>query len=203
MSWNLLTDVGITLLGKIEAALDSGNIVFVPDKPAIGEDIVWRCVLLNQDNAPHEYMKPGKWGELDGKELVFLTPNRPARRYLYLRYVITILHWKREGKMDCIEQVLNRTSIRGYLWATPGRYLRESMLTMLARKVSDHFSPEAFYGQATFEEADGCPSRDAEAEVDLAMGLSLQIEDTFTEANQKSKGEEESGGESDSDEDDE
>lgn len=74
---------------------------------------------------------------------------------------------------------------------------------MLARKVSDHFSPGAFYGQTTFDEADGCPSRSTEAEGDLVMEFDLKIEDAFAEAKQNSKGEEESGGESDSDEDDE
>ena len=37
------------------------------------------------------------------------------------------------------------------MWATPGPYLRQSMLRSLARAVSDHFLPEAFYPQ-TFKE---------------------------------------------------
>ncbi|ELR02835.1 hypothetical protein VC83_08296 [Pseudogymnoascus destructans] len=193
---------GLTLLRSIETALDNGGIVFVPDKPAPGEDTVWRCLLLKQDKASDEYLKPRKWRELDGKELTFLTPNRPARRYLYLRYIITLLYQKREGNMDWVDQVLNRTDARGYMWATPGAYLRKTMLVMLARKVSDHFYPEAFYGQSTFDNADGCPGRSAEAEEDLAMGFNLRIEDAFAEAKQNSKGEEESGGESDGDEGD-
>lgn len=94
VSWNLLTEVGLTLLRWIETALDNGEIVFVLDKPAPGGDIVKRCRLLMQDKASDEYLKPGKWRELDRKELTFLTLNRPARRYLYLRYMITLLHWK-------------------------------------------------------------------------------------------------------------
>jgi hypothetical protein len=54
------------------------------------------------------------------------------------------------------------------------------MLVMLARKVSDYFSPEAFYGQTTFDEADGCPSRSAEAEADLVMGFDLRIDTLLT-----------------------
>ena len=44
--------------------------------------------------------------------------------------------------------------MKGTMWATPGPYLRQSMLISLARRVSDHFLPEVFYDQTTFEEAE-------------------------------------------------
>lgn len=43
---------------------------------------------------------------------------------------------------------------KGRIWATPGPYLRQSMLISLARKVSDHFLPEVFYDETTFEEVE-------------------------------------------------
>lgn len=142
-----------------------------------------------------------RWRDINGRALTFLTPNRPARRYLYLRYAITCIYQKRIGNVEWLDQALLKNEARGYIWATPGPYLRRSMLITLARKVSDHFLPEAFYGQSTFTEADGCPGRSADAEEDLAMGLNLRIDDAFAEADQRRRDEEEFGGESDDDDD--
>lgn len=44
--------------------------------------------------------------------------------------------------------------VKGRMWATPGPYLRQSMLISLARRVSDHFLPEVFYEQTTFMEVE-------------------------------------------------
>lgn len=178
--------------------MDNGEIVFVPDKPAPGVDIVWRCVVINKSKGPEEVTDNTRFRDIDGKELMFLNSNRPARRYLYLRYVITCIHQKRIGNSDMLEQALRRTDVRGYIWATPGPYLRKSMLISLAREVSDRFLPEAFYDTSTFADADGCPGRSAEAEDDLAMGLDVMVRDAFEEARDTRRAD----GDSDSDTDD-
>ncbi|XMA15379.1 hypothetical protein WAI453_008170 [Rhynchosporium graminicola] len=41
-------------------------------------------------------------------------------------------------------------SSKGYLWATPGPYLRKTLLLALARRVSDAYEPEAFYLENSF-----------------------------------------------------
>jgi hypothetical protein len=112
---------------------------------------------------------------VDGRALTFLTPNRPARRYLYLRYVITYLHYQKLGDTARIEAV----DAKGFLWATPGPYLRRTMLLSLARKISDRFLPEAFYETTTFTEADGCDERTAEQEADLVMALTHKMNDSL------------------------
>ena len=114
--------------------------------------------------------------DIDGRALTFLTPNRPARRYLYLRYVITFLHQQKLGNLGW----LNRVEARGYLWATPGPYLRKSMLQTLARRISDQFLPEVFY-DSTFTVADSCPQRSLEDEEDLAMGFEHKLQDALDE----------------------
>jgi hypothetical protein len=68
--------------------------------------------------------------ELNGKILEFLTPNRPARRYLYFRYLCTYFHWKKQGDTDWVSWV----EARGMMWATPGPYLRQLMLKTLAKE---------------------------------------------------------------------
>lgn len=87
--------------------------------------------------------------------------------------------------MDWIDQV----EAKGKLWATPGKYLRESMLIALARKASDHFAPEAFW-ETTFDN-----SRDAhsptEAEEDmLAHQLHAQMQLAMDEAVERRQGDE-------------
>jgi hypothetical protein len=130
--------------------------------------------------------------DIDGKALEFLTPNRPARRYLYLRYVITFLHQQKLGNTKW----LDRIEARSYIWATPGPYLRKSMLISLARRISDHFLPEAFY-EGTFTRADGCPERSPEEEDDLAMAFDHKMQDALAEKG----GDEEDSGDSESDSD--
>ena len=66
----------------------------------------------------------------------------------------------------------------GRMWATPGPYLRQSMLISLARKVSDHFLPEVFYEQTTFEEveADESVTRPQE-EAGMVLSLAHRLKE--------------------------
>ncbi|KAK2014342.1 hypothetical protein LZ32DRAFT_627547 [Colletotrichum eremochloae] len=77
--------------------------------------------------------------DLDGKELKFLNDKRPVPRFLYFRFIITLLRMKR---LDC----------NGWreVWAkyhthrpfpTPGRYMRESVLLAL---VSHFGAPDTY-----------------------------------------------------------
>ena len=61
------------------------------------------------------------------------------------------------------------------MWATPGPYLRRSMVQNLARFVSHEFLPEDLVEENTFTEAPSCPSRGEEAEEILAMSLAVRI----------------------------
>ena len=61
------------------------------------------------------------------------------------------------------------------MWASPGSYLRQSLLVLLARKVSDLYLPQIFYQTTTFIEADGCASGTKDEEEDLAMSLAVRV----------------------------
>jgi hypothetical protein len=54
------------------------------------------------------------------------------------------------------------------------------MLISLARRISDHFSPEVFY-ESTFTSADGCPQRSPEEEDDLVMAFDHKMQDALAE----------------------
>jgi len=87
-------------------------------------------------------MCPGhRFGDIDGRELKFLGDNRPARRFLYFRYIMTYLYYKKLGQL----QWADRVEAHGYMWPTPGSYLRRPMLQVLARQVSDNYLPEVFW----------------------------------------------------------
>lgn len=79
--------------------------------------------------------------DLDESILQFRNDNRPARRYLYFKYLMTYLTTQQSGNTQWVE----RSPGMGTMWCTPGSYLRHSMLRLLARQVSDHYLPEALY----------------------------------------------------------
>jgi hypothetical protein len=83
------------------------------------------------------------------KELQWSNSNRPAKRYLYFRFIMTYLMCKAKGQsVDWVNEI----AARGKMWCTPGPYLRRSMVQLLARECGDHFLPEVFYKKQTFNE---------------------------------------------------
>jgi hypothetical protein len=72
----------------------------------------------------------------------------------------------------------DRVKAKGFIWATPGPYLRKSMLLILAKRIGDNFLPEAFYS-SLFTDAEGSPQLSPEEEEDAAMSLDHKIQDTM------------------------
>lgn len=91
---------------------------------------------------------------------------------------------------------------KGRIWATPGPYLRQSMLISLARKVSDHFLPEVFYDQTTFEEveADESVTRPQE-EPGMVLSLANRLKEEEEAVKEKKRRLIESDSEDDDDDD--
>jgi hypothetical protein len=116
--------------------------------------------------------------DLDGQELSFLNDNRPARRYLYFRYIISYLTARKEGN----EEWTGDLEIRGTLWASPGKYLRKSLLRVLAKEVSDTVLPESLTEQTTFEEVVRNSPRSPEEEETLGQSLAIRLQDEAQES---------------------
>ena len=109
--------------------------------------------------------------------------------------MITYLHLKNSSnKMDWVSEI----EAKGTMWASPGPYLRRSMLVTLARKVSDLYLPESFYSDTTFLVADGCASRVEEEEDDMVSSLTIRLQNE-REASQASLQTEEEGDDSEND----
>ncbi|KAL1968104.1 hypothetical protein VTN77DRAFT_2234 [Rasamsonia byssochlamydoides] len=190
---------GITLYSKVEEALDQGIIVIVPLPPSGTTTVTrWKCVLADRSLKKLTLAPNVKYGNLDGKEMSFCDDNRPARRYFYFRYVMTYLYRKQFENLKWTETI----EAQGKMWATPGPYLRKSMLTMLARKISDRYSPEVFW-EKTFTEADGCPTRSSEEEETLALSLAVRMKEEMQGKTEgEDKGEDDDDGNDDNDNDD-
>ena len=65
--------------------------------------------------------------------------NRPARRFLYLRFIITYLYAKVNGNTSFTSSVESRK----IFWASEGQYLHNSTLCSLARNISGLELPES------------------------------------------------------------
>jgi hypothetical protein len=111
--------------------------------------------------------------DLDNKELTFLGDNRPAKRYLYFRFISSIIHAQKTGNVD----ILGRLEVKK-IWASPGEYLRRSTLVMMARQISGFELPPAAYQEMTFVE-------DGEEETksqETATVLSAQLREAIIES---------------------
>ncbi|EFE42107.1 hypothetical protein TRV_03148 [Trichophyton verrucosum HKI 0517] len=153
---------------NIEMAMGMGNVVIVPVKaPSAADEIIqWKLVITDPALLKHVATGGAKWNFLHGKTLTFLGHHRPASRYLYFRYFMTYLMLKNQGRLDWVQEVETGKC----MWATPGEYLRRSMLINLARRVSDHYLLEVFYKSTTFDGDDSTTNVD-ETEDTLAINL--------------------------------
>jgi len=87
---------------------------------------------------------------------------------------MTYLYYKKLEQLEWASSL----EAHGYMWPTPGPYLRRSMLQVLARQVSDRYLPEVFW-KANDGPADMTPERTAEEEEDLALSLMIKIDATW------------------------
>ncbi|KAL8661886.1 MAG: hypothetical protein Q9202_005168 [Teloschistes flavicans] len=116
--------------------------------------------------------------DLDGKKLQFRNNNRPAKRFLYFRFIITYLESKNLGTASWVDRVEGK----GTMWATPGPYLRKSMLLALARKISDHYLPPPLVNDNTFIQLEEESPRSPEDEDAMADSLKTRLDVRTVEA---------------------
>lgn len=102
--------------------------------------------------------------ELDGRVLTFLNDNRPRRRYLYFRFIISYLQAKKLQLADVTEKVEAKR-----FWPSEGAYLHKSTLKTLARCVSGSELPGDL-AENTFEDSIN-PARDGQAGMIIAADL--------------------------------
>ncbi|KAL9099167.1 MAG: hypothetical protein Q9163_005293 [Psora crenata] len=132
---------GLMLHKMIEEAFENGDVAIFPYQSVQTNPTEWKIIVLKPDIMNWEVYwdsatdKTTRWKDIDGRKLSFLNDNRPARRYLYMRYALAWLHAERQGFKDFKDKVPP-----GTIWASPDKpsgYLRKSILRSLAREVGD------------------------------------------------------------------
>ena len=152
---------GLSLHNKIEEAFDNCWITIVPLDSVASTPTEWKVVILNpaiKDNvfwidSPASFTKETtwRWRDIDGRKLTFLNDNRPAPRFLYMRYILAWLHAEDNKWVGFKEKVPP-----GEVWASPNKpdgYLRKSILLDLGKMTGDRL-PKDLISAGTFENPD-------------------------------------------------
>ncbi|KAI4161915.1 MAG: hypothetical protein LQ342_004481 [Letrouitia transgressa] len=154
----------------VERHFNKGHIVFMPARPQQAPIMDW-IVRVTNDDVRKKSLGGGvavlKLGDLDYRKLRFKSSFRPAVRFLYFHFVMTLLINKRD-KRGGWEKYLMELPV-GKPFAMPGAYLRQSMLLALTEQAGDFNKDETVEvldeeGHATFEEVKNM-SKDEERDV--------------------------------------
>lgn len=169
---------GLSLQSKIEEGFDNGWIAIVPVNDVAATPTEWKVVLLNtargKDAFLHDHSLVSgqlvwRWNDIDQRKLTFKNENRPARRFLYLRYALAHFHAK-ESLWPGLSKIPSTE-----VWATPNKpkgYLRKSVLMLLAEKIGDKL-PKGLIELGTFEDPD-TSSKAADEIAALRVGANIK-----------------------------
>lgn len=125
---------GLIMHRSLEEAYDEHAFCLVPiEKP--GQPDGWKFVFIDEERRHDGLNLIQTWDYVDGTELEFRNDQRPSRRFLYFHYVFCIYRAMQERTKGW-QKVRERSGNR-QLWATPGPYLRTSMLKKLAEVIGD------------------------------------------------------------------
>ncbi|KAJ5087272.1 hypothetical protein N7456_010888 [Penicillium angulare] len=176
---------GITLHKSLAMKLETAEIAIIPALlPPKGEVLQWKCFVIKEDIIDATACIWGsrviKFRELHNKHLKFLTPNRPARRYLFFRFFMTYLKAKKEGNTYFTSMLEQRREF----WASPGPYLERSALLALARMLKVDLPPSILERTTLV-----MPTREADIN-SMVPGAALQISHwlRISEATEKEQG---------------
>ncbi|OAA66940.1 hypothetical protein SPI_01516 [Niveomyces insectorum RCEF 264] len=142
--WNVKN--GIILHPSYAKLLDSAQAVIVTVGQSEKEP-EFRFFLLTKDIGQGR-MAP-VWGdELHGRRLKFKNDFRPSKRYLYFKFVISVLRKRRAEVPGYLEDLQILPSPSKTLWASPGPYLKKSILFKFSTQLGCLSEDEAgrFWG---------------------------------------------------------
>ena len=159
---------GLYLNRVIEGARDSGWVAIVPDGTVEKTPTEWKLVVV-KDKMKNDTVYTGfdghitRWKDIDGVRLQFRNGNRPARRYLYFRFVMSYMKASKEGYSNMQKKLPN-----GRIWASPSKlegYLRKSVLQRLAKRIGDEPLPTDLLEAGSFEDTEPKSGHEEEDEV--------------------------------------
>ncbi len=191
---------GLSLQNKIEEAFDNCWLALVPVDSVDSNPIEWKTVLLNTaekdnvffgDQLNQTSQKTWRWRDIDGRKLTFRNNNRPARRFLYMRYTLAWLH--AEGRSWNFKEKVPP----GEVWASPNKpdgYLRESILVTMAKRTGDKL-PQNLLDAGVFSDPDtDNPVRNEIAGIRISRLVQQHVDRGRDSAEKKKRREEERRG---------
>lgn len=129
---------GMLLATPFENALDQGHIILIPTGRT-ESPIELKLVLINEEMRNMRYSQGKNWSDVDGQILQFKNSARPQKRFLYLRYAMTILYAIRY-KVPGYERLQSNFWPSRVIWASPGKYVRKSALQIVGGFIGEHFT---------------------------------------------------------------
>lgn len=129
---------------EYEAALDEARLVIVPDgdqEKGQGSISGWKVYWLYEADEKEKTTALPLGHELHGRSLQFQNDFRPAARYLYFAFCMSLLRRQRHDVPGWWRDYLIYGV--GKVWATPGSYLRSSTLRKIAHQVGHLTEEEA------------------------------------------------------------
>ncbi|MCJ1258541.1 hypothetical protein MMC24_006374 [Lignoscripta atroalba] len=136
----------------VERSFNDGNFVLLPINANDLPIQRWRICLTNSSAMSRDIGRTSL-AVRNGSEVEFRTSFRPAARFLYYHFVVTLLRNKKYCQPGWEKIWMDLRT--GHPWPTPGRYLRKSILLTLARYADDVEESEVeklFAGDLLFEE---------------------------------------------------
>ncbi|CAK7220401.1 hypothetical protein SCUCBS95973_004141 [Sporothrix curviconia] len=123
---------GLIIHKDFERLLDNGKAVILPfsDSPS---ETRFRFVLLTDDIG--RMTSRVTTADLRDRELEFKNRFRPAKKYLYFKFAITLLRRRRGEVPGHLEDLHKLPSPSRALWASPGPYLKKSILYKFSRQL--------------------------------------------------------------------
>lgn len=123
---------------EIEYSMDHHQFVLIPVDRTESPLKRWK-LHITMDDARKKLLYPNRFlGDLDGSELKFMNDSRPAARFLYYHFLMTIMVCRDRQKAGWEK---NMKLLSGKPFATWGRWLRTSVMLSLARTAGD-LTPE-------------------------------------------------------------
>lgn len=128
------SDNCLLMQDSVERAFDNGNFVLLPVDASESPILRWK-IQITDLAAMHTDMGRVSLKDLNGKEVSFKNENRPASRFLYYHFVVTLLRNKRDRQPGW--EKISAELPTGKPFATMGRYMRETVLLTLAKNAGD------------------------------------------------------------------
>lgn len=130
---NIIDNVSITA-SSIEEQFDKNHLVLVSADSEEQPIKTWKCKVVN-DAARKSIIEGGHLEDIDGRVFAFKTSHRPAASFLNFHFLISLLLNKRDRVEGCDLYLQSLPTERSF--NTPGRWMRNSMLLVLAKMAGD------------------------------------------------------------------